>query len=70
MAEDKTTSAVSKSGDGRVFSIVNKPLASGVVTHEDITEPSRAKQIAHMARHDALTDLPNRGCYGSDFNTS
>ena len=32
-----------------------------VATHEDITERRRAeKQIAHMARHDALTDLPNR----------
>jgi diguanylate cyclase (GGDEF)-like protein len=49
--------------DGRVFSIVNKPLAAGgwLATHEDITERRRAEeQIAHMARHDALTDLPNR----------
>ena len=45
------------------FSIVNKPLAGGgwLATHEDITERQRSEgRIAHMARHDALTDLPNR----------
>jgi len=32
-----------------------------LATHEDIIERQRAEeQIAHMARHDALTDLPNR----------
>src|SRR4029453_18406936 len=30
-------------------------------THEDVTERQRSEErIAHMARHDALTDLPNR----------
>ena len=43
--------------------MLNRPIPSGgwVATHEDITERQRAeKKIAHMARHDALTDLANR----------
>jgi len=49
--------------DGRAFSVVSKPIAGGgwLATHEDITERQRSEgRIAHMARHDALTDLPNR----------
>ncbi len=37
------------------------PGGGWVATHEDITERRQAEmKIAHMARHDALTDLPNR----------
>jgi diguanylate cyclase (GGDEF)-like protein len=49
--------------DGRTMAVLNHPTPDGgwVATHEDITERRRAeKQIFHMARHDALTDLPNR----------
>ena len=49
--------------DGRIISIVSKPVADGgwLATHDDITDRRRADaQITHMARHDALTDLPNR----------
>jgi diguanylate cyclase (GGDEF)-like protein len=49
--------------DGRVLAIAHQPLADGgwVATHEDITEQRRYEaKIAHMAHHDALTDLPNR----------
>jgi len=52
--------------DGRTISIVSRPTESGgwVVTHEDVSDRRRAeKKIAHMAHHDALTDLPNRVLY-------
>jgi diguanylate cyclase (GGDEF)-like protein/PAS domain S-box-containing protein len=52
---------------GRSVAIAHRPVADGsfVSTFEDITERRRSEQqLAHMARHDALTGLPNR----SHFN--
>jgi diguanylate cyclase (GGDEF)-like protein len=49
--------------DGRVVALHYQPMADGgwVTTHEDITERRRAEaELAFMARHDALTRLPNR----------
>jgi len=49
--------------DGRIISVVTNPTSGGgwVATQEDITERHRVDAlIAHMARHDPLTDLPNR----------
>ena len=49
--------------DGRTIAILNQPMPNGgwVATHEDITERRKAEEkIAHMALHDALTNLPNR----------
>ena len=49
--------------DGRTIAVVRQPLPGGgwVATHEDVTERRQAEiKISHMARHDALTDLPNR----------
>jgi diguanylate cyclase (GGDEF)-like protein len=50
------------SGD-RVVASMHRPTSDGgwVVTYEDVTERRQAEaKIIHMARHDALTNLPNR----------
>ncbi len=49
--------------DGRTILISHQPMKGGgwVATYEDITERHKAQaQVAYMARHDTLTDLPNR----------
>ncbi len=49
--------------DGRIIAISQRPMSDGgwVAVHEDITERRRAEaKIAHLARHDMLTNLPNR----------
>jgi diguanylate cyclase (GGDEF)-like protein len=49
--------------DGRAISISRQMMHDGgwVAVHEDITERRRSEaQIAHLAHHDHLTNLPNR----------
>src|ERR1043165_1700368 len=49
--------------NGRIIKVTQEPMPQGgwVAVYEDITERHRAEEnIAHMARHDALTQLPNR----------
>jgi PAS domain-containing protein len=62
-SEAKPSDTVVELKNGHIMQIVRRPMKSGgwVATHEDITERRRAQaQIAHMAKHDALTNLPNR----------
>lgn len=66
----QTSSFYSMTTDGRTIHIVNQPMAGGgwVVTHEDVTQYKMAEaQIAHMAHHDALTDLPNRVLFNAQL---
>ena len=48
--------------DGRAIAVTHQPMEDGWLTsYEDTTERRKAEaQISHLARYDALTDLPNR----------
>jgi diguanylate cyclase (GGDEF)-like protein/PAS domain S-box-containing protein len=49
--------------NGTVLMVSREHMAEGgwVCTFEDVTERHRAQsRVVHMARHDALTDMPNR----------
>ena len=59
----EATTKVHELSDGRTIVIMHEPMAHGgwVATHEDITALRQVEaRMSHMARHDSLTDLPNR----------
>ena len=63
LSGDASSSRVDELADGRLICVTRQPMPGGgwVAIHEDITERRKAEEkILHMARHDALTDLPNR----------
>ena len=53
-------------GDGRIIKLNHSAMDQGgwLVTYEDVTERYKTEaRAAHMAQHDALTDLPNRALF-------
>jgi diguanylate cyclase (GGDEF)-like protein len=70
LAHGKPYEKILELGDGRTIALVHQPMAGGgwVATDEDVTERRGAeKQIAYMAHHDLLTDLPNRTAFSERF---
>ncbi|EKF40424.1 putative bifunctional diguanylate cyclase/phosphodiesterase [Nitratireductor indicus] len=61
--QNRSDTLIQELRDGRTILISHQPMKGGgwVATYEDITERHKAQaQVAYMARHDTLTDLPNR----------
>jgi len=62
-ADNRPGTRIVELNDRRAIAITHQPMADGgwLSTHEDLTEYRRIEaRVAHMARHDALTELPNR----------
>ena len=64
---------VHKFSDDRVLQISHNPIGDGsfVTTIDDVTERHRSQRaIAHLARHDTLTGLPNRARFIERFEAA
>ena len=60
---DAVPSQIQRLADGRIVAVEWQPISGGgfVAIYEDVTERWNAEtRIAYMARHDTVTDLPNR----------
>jgi diguanylate cyclase (GGDEF)-like protein/PAS domain S-box-containing protein len=62
IGQNKRSTFMWQRTDGRTYNVTHQPMEEGwLTTYEDITERRTAEaRIAHLARHDALTNLPNR----------
>ncbi|HEV2544230.1 MAG TPA: EAL domain-containing protein [Methylobacterium sp.] len=63
MGADAVPTQIQHLADGRIVAIEIQPIDGGgfVAIFEEVTERWNAEaRIAHMARHDAVTELPNR----------
>jgi diguanylate cyclase (GGDEF)-like protein len=63
IGKGSASSILVKTVDGRMMNIIERPVPGGgwVVTHNDVSECTQAQaRIAHLTRHDSLTNLPNR----------
>ena len=66
IAERKPASQTAELPDGRSIHVRYRPMDSGgwVVIHADITDRKLSEaRIVHLARHDPITDLPNRAAF-------
>ena len=71
LSADASSTRIDEFADGRLICVTRQPMPGGgwVATHEDVTERHRTEaRIQHMARHDALTDLPNRILFEERIN--
>ena len=70
---DNTGNIIRTLTDGRIIAISHQKTSDGgwVSVHEDITERQKAQiHITHLARHDHLTDLPNRTFLSEELDNS
>lgn len=73
LVRGKTFSHTQHLSGGRTILVTNQPLSDGswVDLQEDITERRQAEEkIAWLARHDALTEVPNRFHFHEQLETA